>query len=137
MAGSRHKARVRAVEVLYEAEVRDISVAEVIERRRRQPEPPVHDFTQRLAEAVDAQRGRIDELISTHAVGWDLERMPVVDRNALRIGIYELLWDDDIPDGVAVSEAVAVVRELSGDDSPTFVNGLLSRILEKKPSLTI
>jgi N utilization substance protein B len=63
--------------------------------------------------------------------------MPVVDRNILRIGVYELLWADDIPDGVAIAEAVAMAKELSTDESPVFVNGLLSRLMEKKPSLSL
>jgi transcription antitermination protein NusB len=78
---------------------------------------------------------RIDELISTYAEGWALDRMPIVDRNVLRIGVYELLWADDVPDGVAISEAVLLARDLSTDASPAFVNGLLARIAELKPSL--
>ncbi|MDS1269414.1 transcription antitermination factor NusB [Lipingzhangella sp. LS1_29] len=135
MASSRRKARIRAVEVLYEAEARDTSVAEVLERRRQQPEPPINEFTRRLAAHIDENRDRVDAVIAEYAVGWTLERMPIVDRNVLRMGVYELLWDDDIPDGVAVAEAVAVVRELSSNEAPTFVNGLLSRILEQKSSL--
>jgi N utilization substance protein B len=89
-----------------------------------------------LVEGVVAHRERIDELLSTYAVGWTLDRMPVVDRNLLRIGTYEILYRDDVPDVVAISEAVSLARELSTDESPGFVNGLLGRIVELKPTLS-
>ncbi|MDA0565358.1 transcription antitermination factor NusB [Streptomonospora sp. S1-112] len=135
--GARRKARRRAVEVLYESELRGVTVERVIERRRAQPEPPINEFTEHLAFAVDERRDRIDELLDRFAIGWTLERMPVVDRNILRMGAYELLWADDIPDGVAISEAVAVAKELSTDESPSFINGLLSRLMENKAELAL
>ncbi|MFI6574696.1 transcription antitermination factor NusB [Nocardiopsis sp. NPDC050513] len=137
MSGARRKARRRAVEVLYEAEVRGISVEDVIQRRRAQPEPPINEFTENLARAVDERRTRIDELLGAYAIGWTLERMPVVDRNILRMGAYELLWAQDIPDGVAIAEAVGVAKELSTDESPNFVSGLLSRLMENKAQLAL
>ncbi|WP_159941205.1 MULTISPECIES: transcription antitermination factor NusB [unclassified Nocardiopsis] len=137
MHGSRRKARRRAVEVLYEAEVRGTSVEDVIRRRRAQPEPPINEFTESLARSVDERRGRIDELLDAYAIGWTLERMPVVDRNILRMGAYELLWAEDIPDGVAIAEAVGVAKELSTDESPNFVSGLLSRLMENKSTLSL
>ncbi|MCY9782895.1 transcription antitermination factor NusB [Nocardiopsis sp. EMB25] len=137
MSGARRKARRRAVEVLYESEVRGISVDDVISRRRAQPEPPINEFTENLARAVDERRTRIDELLDTYAIGWTLERMPVVDRNILRMGAYELLWAEDIPDGVAIAEAVGVAKELSTDESPNFVSGLLSRLMENKAQLAL
>lgn len=137
MSGARRKARRRAVEVLYESEVRAISVDDVIARRRAQPEPPINEFTQSLARSIDERRARIDELLDTYAIGWTLERMPVVDRNILRMGAYELLWDDGIPDGVAIAEAVGVAKELSTDDSPSFISGLLSRLMENKSTLAL
>ncbi|MFD6952428.1 N utilization substance protein B [Nocardiopsis sp. TSRI0078] len=137
MSGARRKARRRAVEVLYESEVRGISVEDVIKRRRAQPEPPINEFTEGLARSVDERRERIDELLNTYAIGWTLERMPVVDRNILRMGAYELLWADDIPDGVAIAEAVGVAKELSTDESPNFVSGLLSRLMENKSTLSL
>ena len=84
---------------------------------------------------MQAHRDRIDELLAEHSQGWTLDRMPAVDRNILRIGVYELLWAAGVPDGVAISEAVLLARELSTDDSPAFVNGLLARLLELKPEL--
>lgn len=137
MSGARRKSRMRAVEVMYEAELRGVSVADVIERRLAQTEPPINEFTERLAAAIDERRSRIDELLSEYAIGWTLERMPVVDRNILRMGAYELLWADDIPDGVAIAESVAVAKELSADESPAFINGLLSRLMENKTKLVL
>ncbi|ASU83408.1 transcription antitermination factor NusB [Nocardiopsis gilva YIM 90087] len=137
MSGARRKARRRAIEVLYESELRETPVAKVLERRRAQPEPPINEFTEQLAAAVDERRARIDELLQEYAIGWTLERMPVVDRNILRMGAYELLWADDIPDGVAIAEAVAVAKELSAEESPAFINGLLSRLMENKASLAL
>ncbi|HJE59195.1 MAG TPA: transcription antitermination factor NusB [Nocardiopsis listeri] len=137
MSGARRKARRRAVEVLYEAEVRGTTVEDVIKRRLAQPEPPINEFTERLARSVDERRGRIDELLDEYAIGWTLERMPVVDRNILRMGAFELLWAEDIPDGVAIAEAVGVAKELSTDDSPNFISGLLSRLMENKSTLSL
>jgi transcription antitermination protein NusB len=90
-----------------------------------------------LVEGVVAHRSQIDELIQTYAVGWTLDRMPVVDRNLLRIGTFELLWSDEVPDGVVLSEAVNLARDLSTDESPAFVNGVLAKLLEEKPSLVV
>ena len=94
-------------------------------------------YTVTLVEGVVAHRPRIDELIETYAVGWTLDRMPVVDRNLLRIGAFELLWAEEVPDGVVLSEAVNLARDLSTDDSPTFVNGVLAKLLDEKPALTV
>ena len=94
-------------------------------------------YTVTLVEGVVAHRARIDELIELYAVGWTLDRMPVVDRNLLRIGAFELLWADEVPDGVVLSEAVNLARDLSTDDSPAFVNGVLAKLLDEKPALSV
>ena len=141
---ARSKARKRALDILFEAEIRGEPVLDLLaERSAAQPSPdgtgppPVSGFAAELVRGVQAHRERIDELLSEHAQGWSLERMPAVDRNILRIGVYELLWAPAVPDGVAISEAVLLVRDLSTDASPAFVNGLLARIAELKPSLQI
>ena len=90
-----------------------------------------------LVEGVSEHIDSIDDLLSTHSVGWSLDRMPAVDRNILRIGVYELLFDEQVPDVVAVSEAVSMARDLSTDESPAFVNGLLARLLQLKPTLGV
>lgn len=134
---ARSKARKRALDVLFEAELRGEPVLDVLEQRAADEAPPLPAYAAELVRGVQAHRDRIDELLSEHARGWVLERMPAVDRNVLRIGAYELLWGADIPDAVAISEAVLLARDLSTDDSPAFVNGLLARLLELKPTLML
>ncbi|TDB96021.1 transcription antitermination factor NusB [Actinomadura sp. 7K534] len=136
---ARTKARKLALDILFAAELREELPTAVLEGRGRpnQDEPAEYPHAVRLIEGVQEHRERIDELIATYATGWTLERMPAVDRNILRMGAYELLWVDDVPDGVAVSEAVVLATELSTDESPRFVNGLLSRLQQLKPSLTL
>lgn len=133
--GARTKARKRALDVLYESDLRATDPIATLASRRAQADPPIPEYAVRLVEGVVAHRERIDELLSTYAVGWTLDRMPVVDRTSLRLGVFELLWCDDVPDGVVVNEWVELARALSTDDSPRFVNGMLARILELKPSL--
>ncbi|GAA4618441.1 transcription antitermination factor NusB [Saccharopolyspora hordei] len=127
--GSRSKARKRAVDFLYEADQRGVDAVTLLSERVGSPEvPPVSDYTVTLVEGVAENRDRIDELLTQHAEGWSLERMPAVDRSVLRLGLYELLWSDDVPPAVAIDEAVELVKALSTDDSPRFVNGVLGRI---------
>jgi N utilization substance protein B len=96
---------------------------------------PSNDYTVTLVRGVDERLGRIDDLISTYAEGWTIDRLPAVDRNVLRLGVFEVLWVDDVPDAVAVSEALNLVRELSTDESPAFVNGILGNIVRNKERL--
>ncbi|QUH01614.1 transcription antitermination factor NusB [Saccharopolyspora erythraea] len=128
--GARNKARKRAVDVLYEADLRGEDAVTLLSGRVGSPDlPPVNDYTVTLVEGVTANRQRIDELLVEHAEGWTLARMPAVDRAVLRLGLYELLWrSDDVPPAVAIDEAVELVKALSTDDSPRFVNGVLGRI---------
>ena len=134
---ARTKARKRAVDVLFEADQRRRDPVALLADRIQQADPPVNDYTVTLVEGVFAERERLDELISTYSQGWTIERMPAVDRALLRIGGWEILFNDDVPDAVAVSEAVNLATSLSTDDSPSFVNGLLSRILELKPTISL
>ena len=133
----RSKARKRAVDVLFEADQRGLDPVTVLADRLKQADPPVNEYTVTLVEGVLARRERLDELISTYAQGWTLDRMPAVDRAVLRLGAWEILYSDDVPDAVAVDEAVELSRSLSTDESPAFVNGLLGRILQLKPTLTL
>jgi transcription antitermination protein NusB len=132
---ARSKARKRALDILFEAEQRGLPVLELLAERMSVGEQPVPDYAAELVRGVAAHRERIDSLIAENAVDWTLDRMPAVDRNILRLGIYELLWADDVPDGVAISEAVRLAQDLSTDSSPVFVNGLLARIKDLKPTL--
>src|SRR5215472_6755361 len=128
---SRRKSRRRALDVLYSADLREIPARKVLDdtlARMGRDVPEHMGYAVLLVEGVIDHAERIDELISTYAEGWTLERMPVIDRNLLRIAVFELLYRDDVDDPVAISEAVELAEELSTDDSPRFVNGLLSRI---------
>jgi transcription antitermination protein NusB len=134
---ARSKARKRALDILFEAELRGEPVLELLAERILAADPPVSEYAAELVRGVQAHAGQIDELLSANAQGWTLDRMPAVDRNILRLGAYELLWAADVPEAVAISEAVVLAGELSTDDSGAFVNGLLARLLELKPSLTL
>jgi N utilization substance protein B len=130
---SRRKSRRRALDVLYSADLRDIPARTVLSDTlaRMGREVPDHmAYAVEIVEGVESNANRIDELISSYAEGWTLDRMPVVDRNLLRIAVYEMLHRDDIDAPVAISEAVELAGELSTDDSPRFVNGLLGRIAD-------
>jgi transcription antitermination protein NusB len=133
---ARSKARKRALDILYEAEIRNVPVLDLL-AERAEDSPPVSGYAADLVRGVQAHRERIDQLLAEHSQGWPLDRMPAVDRNILRLGAYELLWAADVPDGVAISEAVLLARDLSTDDSPAFINGLLARLLELKPDLDL
>jgi N utilization substance protein B len=134
---ARSKARKRALDVLFEAEIRSEPVLELLTLRSAEASPPVAPYAAELVRGVLEHQEQIDTLLAAHAQDWTLDRMPAVDRNILRIGAYELLWRDDIPDAVAISEAVQLAAELSTDASPAFVNGLLGRLLRLKPTLTL
>ena len=134
---ARTKARKRALDVLFEAEQRGLDPVEVLSRRIAEPgtQAPVPQYAVDIVEGIVAHLERIDEVLATHSHGWTVGRMPAVDRNLLRVGAWEILYNDDVPDAVAVSQAVALAEELSTDDSPSFVNGLLARVVELKPTL--
>ena len=132
---ARSKARKRALDVLFESEQRGVDVLETLAGRIAAADPPVSEFTVELVEGVVAHRDRIDELLTTYSQGWSLDRMPAVDRAVLRLGTFELLWLDDVPDAVVVDQAVELARSLSTDESPGFVNGVLGRLLDLKPML--
>jgi transcription antitermination protein NusB len=138
---ARSKARKRALDILYEAEIRREPVLDLLAERSAAGgpadggSPPVSGYAAELVRGVQAHRERIDELLAEHAQGWTLDRMPAVDRNILRIGVYELYWGSGVPDGVAISEAVLLARDLSTDGSPAFINGLLARLVELRPDL--
>jgi transcription antitermination protein NusB len=134
---ARSKARKRALDILFEAELRGLPQLELLSERQSTGEVPVQPYAADLVRGVATHQERIDELISWNLVDWTLERMPAVDRNILRIGVYELLWAADVPDAVAISEAVALAQDLSTDNSPAFVNGVLARIKAEKPTLSL
>ncbi|HEY2222634.1 MAG TPA: transcription antitermination factor NusB [Actinomycetospora sp.] len=125
--GSRSKGRKRALDILFESEARAEDPLEVLRRRIAGADaPPVSDFAQTLVEGVVAHRDHIDASLGEMARGWSVERMAAVDRAILRIGAFEVLFTDDVDDAVAIDEAILLARELSTDDSPRFVNGVLA-----------
>ncbi|MCK5891236.1 MAG: transcription antitermination factor NusB [Aeromicrobium sp.] len=130
--GARTKYRKRALDILFESELQSLSMGGSLVERLVTNHPPINAYTVTLVEGVAEHQARIDELLTEHARGWTLDRMPGVDRNLLRLGTYEILFADDVPDAVAVSEAVDLARELSTDDSPSFVAGVLGAIIEGK-----
>lgn len=128
---ARTRARKRALDVLFESEARGEDPTDVLARRQEHPdEPPVSDYAAMLVTGVTEHRERIDQILTEHSEGWSVPRMPAVDRAVLRIGLFELLWVQEIDDPVAITEAVELARVLSTDDSPRFVNGLLGRIAD-------
>lgn len=133
--GARSKARKRALDLLYAADLRGESPTTTLDRAVEEGSAPSNDYTVTLVHGVVEHQARIDELLTAYSEGWTLERMPAVDRNVLRLGLYELLYADDVPDAVAVTEAMALVQELSTDESPPFVNGILGTIQRNKAQL--
>jgi transcription antitermination protein NusB len=134
---ARTKARKRAVDVLYEADLRGTDAIATLADRIRLADPPVNGYTIELVEGVAANRERIDEILTVYAEGWSIARMPGVDRAVLRIGVYELLWRADVPAAVAIDEAVELVKSLSTDESPRFVNGVLAGVLKDGPPIEV
>lgn len=137
---ARHKARKRALDVLFQADIRGVDplsvLGDVEVLREGEGSAALNPYAAELVRGVVAHRERIDELLSTYSLGWTLERMPGVDRSILRLGVFELLWGQ-VPDAVALDEATSLARELSTDDSPAFVNGLLARIAGLRSTLDL
>jgi transcription antitermination protein NusB len=133
---ARGKARKRALDLLYSSELRREGAVDALDRAIAEGEGPTNEYTAVLVRGVVEHQVRIDELLAQYAQGWTLERMPAVDRNVLRIGAYELLYVDDVPDPVAVTEAMNLVRDLSTDESPSFVNGVLGSLVRDKSKLS-
>jgi N utilization substance protein B len=136
---ARSKARKAALDLLYEADIRGTNAIETLNLRDVVEEGPdarpIREYTRELVNGVSENYRKIDELIMTYAQGWDMDRLPAVDRNILRLGIYEILWSTSIPDGVAIDEALTLAKELSTDNSAGFIHGVLGRISSIKDSL--
>ena len=134
---ARSKARKRAVDVLYESDARGVPATTTLAERIALADPPVNEYTVTLVEGIEANRARIDEILGEYAEGWTIPRMPGVDRAVLRLGVYELLWREDVPDAVTIDEAVELAKSLSTDESPRFVNGVLARVLRDRPPVAL
>jgi N utilization substance protein B len=137
----RHQARKRAVDLLFEAEARGITPAEVADARNALAEKqtedvsPLNPYTVTVARGVTEHSAHIDDLIAAHLQGWTLDRLPAVDRAILRVAVWELLHAEDVPEPVAVDEAVELAKQLSTDDSPAFVNGVLGQVMLVTPQI--
>jgi transcription antitermination protein NusB len=138
---ARSKARKQTLDLLYEADIRSVSASELLALRDVVEEGPdarpIREFTRELISGITSNRRKIDELISTYAQGWDMDRLPAVDRNILRLGIYEIVWSQDLDDGIAIDEAINLARELSTDESAGYIHGVLGRISTIKESIAI
>ena len=134
---ARSKSRKRALDILFEADQRRMNVQSLLADRLsgRIEGPTPNEYTVTVVEGVIDKWQEINDLLATYSQGWTIDRMPGVDRAILRIGAWEVVWNDDVPDNVAISEAVQLATSLSTDDSPSFVNGLLARLAEVKPTL--
>ena len=138
---ARSKARKQALDLLYEADIRGTNAVEILIARDIPAEGPdarpIREYTRELINGVSVHRRKIDELITTYAQGWDMDRLPAVDRNILRLGIYEILWSNAVPTSVAIDEALDLARELSSDDSSKYIHGVLGRIASIKDTISI
>ncbi len=134
---ARSKARKRALDILFAADQRGANATTLLAERLARPGdgPPVGEYAVELVEGVVAHWAEITDLLTTYSHGWTVDRMPGVDRAILRLGTWEIVWNDGVPDNVAISEAVELAKSLSTDESPSFVNGLLARVAEVKPTL--
>ena len=134
---TRSKSRKAALDLLYEADIRGRVAVDLLSSRISDDEVYIREYTAQLLEGVASARKKIDELITLHAQGWDMDRMPAVDRNILRIAIYELLWSTEIPDKVAINEALELAKTLSTDDSVSYINGVLATIAANRDDIVI
>lgn len=132
---ARSKGRKAALDLLYEGDIRKTAALSILSQRSEDLDYVIRDFTKELVQGVEEHRRKIDELITTYSQGWDMDRMPVIDRNILRLAIFELLWSKDVPMPVAVDEAIELAQTLSTDESSKYINGVLSKIIEIKPDL--
>ena len=138
---ARSKARKQSLDLLYESDIRNKPAIELLALRDVVDDGPdarpIRDYTKVLITGIDTHKRKIDELISTYAKGWDMDRLPTVDRNILRLGIYEILWQEDVPDGVAIDEALILAKELSTEESSGYIHGVLGRIASIRAELTL
>lgn len=138
---ARSKARKQALDILYESDIRSSSPIDILTSRDISEvgldSRPIREYTREIIEGVSAHRRKIDELISTYAQGWDMDRLPAVDRNIMRLALYEILWCQDLDDAIAIAEALSLAKELSTDQSAAYIHGVLGRIASIKEGLAL
>lgn len=138
---ARSKARKQALDILFESDIRGSVALDILLSRdviEKGPDArPIREYTREIINGVSEHRRKIDELIATYAQGWDMDRLPAVDRSILRIGIYEIIWANTLPDAVAIDEALTLAKELSTDESAGYIHGVLGKIASIKESISI
>lgn len=138
---ARSKARKQTLDLLYESDIRSSDLLELLSSRdlveNGDDAPSIRDYTRLLIEGIHQNKRKIDELISTYSQGWDMDRLAAVDRNILRLAIFEILWAEEIDDAIAIDEALILAQSLSTDDSAAFIHGVLARITSIKGSLSL
>lgn len=138
---ARSKARKHSLDLLYESDIRGSAPLELLNLRDIEDDGPdarpIREYTKALIIGVTEHRRKIDELITTYAKGWDMDRLPAVDRNILRLAIYEILWESQLDDAIAIDEALTLAKELSTDESAGYIHGVLGRITSIKSTLSI
>jgi len=138
---ARSKARKQTLDILYEADIRGTLPLDILAVRDVTEEGPdarpIRDYTRELITGVTDNRRKIDELIATYAQGWDMDRLPAVDRNIMRLALFEILWSPSLDDAVAIDEALSLAKELSTDESSGYIHGVLARIASLKDGLSL
>jgi N utilization substance protein B len=138
---ARSKARKQTLDLLYEADIRGASAADLLVLRDVEEDGPdarpIREFTKLLIDGVVLNKRKIDELITTYAQGWDMDRLPAVDRNILRLGIYEIVWSTDLDDGIAIDEALKLAKDLSTDESAAYIHGVLGKVSMIKEGIAL
>jgi N utilization substance protein B len=138
---ARSKARKQTLDLLYESDIRSSDLLVLLASRESDEEGPdarpIREYTKLLIEGIHANKRKIDELITTYAQGWDMDRLPAVDRNILRLGIYEILWATELDDAIVIDEALTLAKDLSTDESAGYIHGVLGRITSIKSSLSL
>lgn len=136
---ARGKARKQALDFLYESDIRGVGASDLLRSRKNlkevESERPIREYAEELVIGVSLNQRKIDELIATYTQGWDMDRLATVDRNILRLAIYEIVYCDDIADGIAIDEALLLAKDLSSEDSSTFIHGVLGKISAIKESI--
>ena len=138
---ARSKARKQSLDLLYEGDIRGQAPADLLALRdvvEDGPDArPIREYTKELIAGIGENRRKIDELISTYAQGWDMDRLPAIDRNILRLGIYEIVWTPDLAEGIAIDEALNLAKELSTEESARYIHGVLGKISQIKESIAL
>lgn len=138
---ARSKARKQSLDILYESDIRGTQPLDILSSRDVSEDGPdarpIREYTRELIAGVSENRRKIDELIATYAQGWDMDRLPAVDRNIMRLALFEILWSDGLDDAIAIDEALALAKELSTDESAGYIHGVLGRIASIKDSLAL